>query len=108
MPHGIPLYLYWRVNGIAINRLPSDIRDDLVITQVRDGDNEVFTLTITGKAEYNGTRVQCVVGGGGVERESENATLNIQGIIHDTVCICTVCIVLLCTFMLCLLVTLHT
>ena len=78
--HGPFSYQYWRVNGTDLNRLPSDILDDLVITQVTVGGDEEFILTITGKAEYNGTRVQCVTGGGGDERESENATLNIEGI----------------------------
>ena len=89
-------YQYWRVNGTDLNRLPSDIRDDVVITQNTVGDNEVFILTITARAEYNGTRVQCVTGGGGDERESENATLNIQGINCNTcTCTCsyTVCII---------------
>ena len=79
--HGTPLYLYWRVNGTAYTHLPSDIRDDLVSFHaiVVDTADPVLVLTITGRAEYNGTRVQCVAGGEGVERESENATLNIQG-----------------------------
>ena len=77
--HGTPLYQYWRVNGIAFPRLPSDIRDDLDTDQVTYGDNEEYILTITGRAEYNGTTVQCVVGGESDERESEIATLKIQG-----------------------------
>ena len=86
MIHGAFSYQYWRVNGTDFNRLPSDIRADVVITQETVGDSEEYSLTITGRAEYNGTRVQCVTGGGGDERESENATLNIQGIIRDIVC----------------------
>ena len=72
-------YLYWRVNGTDFNLLPSDIRADMVITQVTVRGNEAFILTITGRAEYNGTRVQCVTGDGGDEIESEISILNIQG-----------------------------
>ena len=79
-------YQYWRVNGTDLNSLPSDIRDDLDTDQETVGEDEEFILTITGRAEYNGTRVQCVTGRGGDERVSDVATLNIQGIIHDIVC----------------------
>ena len=78
--NGGSIYQYWRMNGTAYHLLPSDIRDDLDTDLETVGDNEVFILTIPGRAVYNGTRVQCVVGGGGDERESEIATLNIQGI----------------------------
>ena len=77
--HGAPLYLYWRVNGIAYSSLPSDIRNDLDTDQVTVGDSEVFILIIPGRAEYNGTRVQCVAGDEGGETMSAIATLNIQG-----------------------------
>ena len=77
--HGAFSYQYWRVNGTDYNSLSSEIRDDVVITQATVGDIEAFILTIPGRVEYNGTRVQCVVGGGGGETESEIATLNIQG-----------------------------
>ena len=80
MTHSAPIYQYWRVNGTAFAQLPSDIRDDLDTGQVTNEGNEEFYLIIPGRAEYNGTTLQCVAGGGGVERESENATLNIQGI----------------------------
>ena len=77
---GTPLYMYWKVNGTAFNQLESDIRGDMGTEQVTVGDNEELTLTIPGRAEYNGTRVQCVAGDEGGEDESENATLSIQGI----------------------------
>ena len=77
--HGAPLYQYWRVNGTAFNHLPSDIRDNIKTTQMTVS-NEEYTLTIPGRVEYNGTRVQCVVGIESGEEESENSTLNIQGI----------------------------
>ena len=94
MPHRPFSYQYWRVNGTDFNRLPSDILADLDTDQETIGDNEVFILTIPGRAEYNGTIVQCVTGGGGDERESQSATLKIQGInctCNDT-CSYTVCI----------------
>ena len=67
------------MNGTPFNLLPPDIRDDLDTGQVTVGDRVEFFLTIPGRAEYNGTRLQCVVRYGGGEIESENATLNIQG-----------------------------
>ena len=75
-------YQHWRVNGTDFNSLSCDIRDDMDTDQEIVGDNGQFNLIITGTAKYSGTTVQCVVGGGGGgggERESDNATLNIQG-----------------------------
>ena len=80
MIRGAVSYQYWRVNGTAYNHLPPEIRADLDSDQVTVGESEEYTLTIPGRAEYNGTRIQCVIGGEGGERESENATLKIQGI----------------------------
>ena len=77
--HGAASYQYWRVNGTAYNHLPPEIRSDLDTDQVTVGGGEKYTLTIPGRPEHNGTRVQCVIGGEGGERESENATLKIQG-----------------------------
>ena len=74
------LYGYWRVNGTAYNDLPPALRADLDPDRETVGENEVYTLTILGRAEYNGTVVQCVAGdarGGFVE--SANATLRVQG-----------------------------
>ena len=73
-------YTFWRVNGTAYNNLPPALRDDLDTGQDTVGENEVYTLTIRGRAEYNGTVVQCVAGDvGGGSIESTNATLMIQG-----------------------------
>ena len=49
------------------------------------GGNVEFTLTILGRAEYNGTSVQFVAEYGGEEKtgvvfESQTATLTIQGV----------------------------
>ena len=81
---------YWRVNGTSLGRLPSDISDDLGTYQETD-DNEKIILTIPGRAEYNGTRVQCVVVGG---NDSENVTLTIQGIIDILASILAVSVML--------------
>ena len=84
----------WRVNGTLYNSLPVELRDDLDIFQEDSDDdagNEILTLTIRGRAKYNGTRLQCVTGNfGGDIRESENATLIIQGIVtmHTYICRC--------------------
>ena len=75
-----PTYHYWRLNGTAYNHLPSDVRNDTDLDQETVGDSEKYILTILGRAKYNGTKVQCVAGIDGGERESENATLLIQGI----------------------------
>ena len=82
------LYGYWRVNGTAYNYLPPAIRADLDADQETVGDIEVYTLTIPGRAEYNGTEVQCVAGDdGGGTIESAIATLKVQGKDHSS-CIC--------------------
>ena len=68
------------MNGTAYNNLPPALRDDLDADLETVGGNNVFTLTIPGRAEYNETVVQCVVGdAGGGAIESANATLMIQG-----------------------------
>ena len=78
--HGAPLYLYWRINGTAYNHLPSEIRVGLDTDQETVGDNEEYILTISGRVQYNGTRVQCVIGGENGETRSKIATLQILGI----------------------------
>ena len=84
----------WRVNGILLRRLPPEIRSDLVDSETNTDEGTVMEeLTIPGRAQYNGTRVQCLVGElGGSSDESENATLMIQGIylLHEVyVCMLT-------------------
>ena len=74
------LYGYWRVNGTAYNSLPPALRDDLDPDRETVGENEVYTLFIPGRAEYNETVVQCVAGdAGGGSIESANVTLKVQG-----------------------------
>ena len=72
------------MNGTAYNNLPPTIRDDLDTDRDTVGENEVYTLTIPGRAEYNETVVQCVAGddeGGSIE--STNVTLKVQGKEHS-------------------------
>ena len=82
----------WRVNGTPRENLPPEILSDLSVTHTTTAEGTtVKELTITARAEYNGTRAQCVVLAIGGSAESENATLKIQGIIahaHMSVCVC--------------------
>ena len=77
----------WRMNGTLLEDLPPEIHSDLSVsvTNTAEG-SRVEVLTIPARAEYNGTRVQCLVLGFGSFVESENATLKIQG----TVCCKTI------------------
>ena len=71
----------WKINGTLLEGLPPEIRSDVMIsvTNTPEG-STVESLTIPARAEYNGTRVQCLVGiFGGSSDESENVTLEIQG-----------------------------
>ena len=74
-------YNGWRVNGTSLSALPPEIRGDLIRFTKIVGDNDLITLTIPGKAVYNGTTIQCITGviGSSDEVESKNATLIIQG-----------------------------
>ena len=70
----------WRVNGAFLSQLDPSLRADLDTDQETIGDIDRHTLTITARAEYNGTVVQGVASvPGGDFRESGNATLTIQG-----------------------------
>ena len=68
----------WRVNGKFLNRLPPEMRNDI-------NDTTPGKLILEAKAEYNGTKVMCVVApldgpSDGPSVESENVTLTIIGI----------------------------
>ena len=76
-------YIVWRVNGTSHQRLPSDVQNDIDINPVGILASGLSTLTITAKAVYNGTTVQCVTGIGAVVVESGNVTLTIQGIYYN-------------------------
>ena len=68
----------WKVNGIGVGQF---IPDGVVFDQDGVGGNGLSTLSITARAVYNGTTIQCVTGKfGGVPVESEIVTLTIQGI----------------------------
>ena len=70
----------WRVNGTLIESLLREIHSDLSVTStITSESTTVKELTITARAEYNGTIVQCLVLDFGGTAESENATLKIQG-----------------------------
>ena len=73
----------WRVNGTQRELFLPDIRGDLVVSEeisTPEG-TTVQNLTIPARAQYNGTRVQCLSGiFGGPLVEGDNVTLTIQGI----------------------------
>ena len=70
----------WRINRTLLQDLPPELRSDMCVsgTNTAEG-SRVKVLTIPARAEYNGTRVQCLVVTFGGSSESENATLKIQG-----------------------------
>ena len=71
----------WRVNGTSLESLPPKIHNDLHISGSNTNEGtRVETLTIPARAEYNGTRVQCLVLSLSGSDQSENATMIIQGI----------------------------
>ena len=72
--------IYWRLNGTDYNDLPSDVQDDLNISDGSTALLDFIDLTITARAEYNGTRVECVAeNNDGDSVVSDTATLTIQG-----------------------------
>ena len=72
-------YFSWIVNGTYFNDLSSAVRDDLNRGQMVVEENELYTLNITSRAEYNRTVVQCEASTRDNYITSENATLMIQG-----------------------------
>ena len=70
---------YWRLNGTDYDDLPSQLHDDLALYRFSEM-YEHLALIIVAKAEYNGTRVQCVTeSNDGDSVVSNTATLSIQG-----------------------------
>ena len=71
----------WRINGTVRQTLPPEIERDIEVsvTTTTEG-STVERLTFPGRAEYNGTKIQCLVLGFGGSAESENVTLTVQGI----------------------------
>ena len=75
----------WEINGRAPGDLPPPVFRDLDFSpnDITDNGTTLLKLTIPARAEYNNTRVQCVVvelGDSPVEVESETAILKVQGI----------------------------
>ena len=71
---------HWRLNGTDYNDLPSDVRDDVVTSSGSSGLAGTIDMIITARAEYNETRVQCVIEiDGDSVKVSNTGTLYIQG-----------------------------
>ena len=72
---------HWRLNETDYDDLPSQMQDDLVISTIPATLSVLIELSIPARAEYNGTRVQCVAeSDDGHSVVSDTATLRIQGI----------------------------
>ena len=70
----------WRLNGTTLQNLPSEIESKLMVSGTNTANSRVENLTIPARAEYNGTRVQCLVLNiDGFSKESDNVLLKIQG-----------------------------
>lgn len=70
----------WRLNETNLRDLPSAVRADVEDAADQFGVFNILALGIVGRDEYNGTRVQCVIGSGGNTLiESEVAILRVQG-----------------------------
>ena len=67
---------HWRLNETDYDDLPSQIQDDLVFSTTSATLSVLLELSIPARAEYNGTRVQCVANH---SVASDTATLRIQG-----------------------------
>ena len=74
---------HWRLNETDYDDLPSQLQDDLVISSISTTLSVFLELLIPARAEYNGTRVQCVAeNDDGHSVVSDTATLTIQGIVN--------------------------
>ena len=72
----------WRVSGLLLGELTHEQRSTLQVSVTNIGSGVTLEqLTIPARAEYNGTQFQCVTFNvGSPSKESETATLYIQGI----------------------------
>ena len=70
----------WKLNGTTFEFLdfPPDIDGS---SESIPGGGRVYTLTLRGLPEYNGTRVQCVAELNGVSVDTSPATFLIQGLV---------------------------
>ena len=77
----------WKVNGTLLQDLSPEVRRDFVILETNtDIGSTVEQLMIPGRAEYNGTKIQCLSVGFGISAESEIVSLEIQGIVLKLEC----------------------
>ena len=73
---------YWRLNETDYDDLPGQLQHDFLLSSTSTALSEVIELMTQARAEYNGTRVQCVAkSDDGHSVVSDTATLTIQGII---------------------------
>ena len=71
---------HWRLNESDYDDLPSQLQHDLVIDIASTVNSQLLDVTIPARAEYNGTRVQCVAeSDDGHSVVSDTVTLTIQG-----------------------------
>ena len=73
----------WLFNGTLLEELEQnspEIRNEIQVVPNTSAGMTVETLTIPARAQYNGTRFQCVVFLLTGSARSDNATLKIQGI----------------------------
>ena len=74
----------WRINGTLLQTLPPEIERDIKVSVSTTAEgSRVETLTIPARAEFNGTKIQCLVLGFGGFAESENVTLRVQGTMYS-------------------------
>ena len=72
-------HVSWEVNGKSTAEQTSIARDDLEVEfDDSENGNPLVILTITARAEYNKTTVQCLVNLG-YSNQSEIVSFNIQG-----------------------------
>ena len=81
----------WLINGTLLEELEQnspEIRSDIQAVSNTSAGMTMETLTILARAQYNGTRFQCVVLTLTGSLQSDNATLTIQGKEHLVVSLC--------------------
>ena len=79
----------WEINETVVGDLPVAVGSELeFFSTITENGTTLLKLTIPARAEYNNTRVQCVVvklGDPPVEVESETAILKVQGITYVSI-----------------------
>ena len=77
--HSQTTRIFWKLNGMMLDRveLPTGINSGSDSTP---GGDRVYTLTVRGLSEYNGSKFQCVASSmNGASVETLNSTFTIQG-----------------------------